>query len=239
MTTIDEIQDVSLRPFQSHRQLSIREAEIISLELIETLCDSYCKNEETLKYLARFLTPDTYRDILDERNLSKMCGYPMCSKPPERIRDPFSIDDSTKRFLWENNPYAYLSTYCSKFHFRCSQFYQVQLSDEALFARIGVHLIHQNQEDQKALNDKYKVTLFEELLREKASEDDVKTLVVGLKKLGIQGENSSSPEDDQQLEDDLSKWLSEIQIVENEEPSILGDLTKDDWLCILFCSNFR
>lgn len=228
MTTIQDIQNVALRPFQNHRQLSMREAETLSLELVGLLCDSYCKNGETLKYVARFLTQDSYQDILDERNLNKMCGYPMCGKAPERVRDPFSISDSTKRFLWENNPYAYLSTYCSKFHFRCSQFYQVQLSDEALFARTGVHLIRQSVEEEAKIDEKYAITLFEELLREKASEDDVKSLILGLKRLGIQSSEGESSDNDQHMQDDLSKWLSEIKIVENNEPSILGDLTKDD-----------
>lgn len=229
MTTIDCIKELVLKTHQKHRQLSIREAEVISLDLIDILCDSYCKDEETVKYLARFMTPDMYQDLLDERNLNKKCGYPLCDKAPERIRDPFSIDDNTKRFLWENNPYAYLSIYCNKFHFRCSQFLQVQLSDEALFARTGVHLIQDTDEKQEALNTKYKVTLFEELLREKASEDDMKSLIAGLKKLGIQGgDDTDTGENDQQLEDELSRWLSEIKIVENEKPSILGDFTKDN-----------
>lgn len=228
MTTIEDIQSTALRPFQNHRQLSMREAEAISLELVGMLCDSHCANEETLKYVARFLTHDTYQDILDERNLNKMCGYPICVKSPERVRDPFSVSDNTKRFLLENNPYAYLSTYCSKFHFRCSQFYLVQLSDEALFARVGVHLIEQSPEDQLKVQEKYAVTLFEELLREKASEEDVKSLVMGLKRLGIQSVDAESPEGDQQMQDELSKWLLDIKIVENNEPSILGDLTKED-----------
>lgn len=227
ITTIDDIQNVVLKPFQNHRQLSIREAETISLELIGILCDSSCDDEETLKYLARFLTQETYQDLIDERNLNKLCGYPLCSKPPERVRDPFSVNDNTKRFMWDNNPYAYLSTYCSKFHFRCSQFYRVQLSEEALFARTGVHLVHQNQDEREKVASQYKITLFEELLREKSSEEDVKSLVAGLKKLGIQsGGNLELSEDEQQTQDDLSKWMSEIKIVETDEPSVLGDLTK-------------
>lgn len=224
--TISDIQDVVLKPFQNHRQLSMREAEAISLELIEILCDSACKDEETLKYMARFLTQDSYQDLLDERNLNRMCGYPMCGQSPERVRDPFSVKDSTKQFLWDNNPYAYLSTYCSKFHFRCSQFYRVQLSEEALFARTGVHLIEQSENERQSADSKYSVTLFEELLRQKTSEEDVKSLVAGLKKLGLQNGDSELAENDQQTQDDLSKWLSDIKIVETEEPSLLGDFTK-------------
>ena len=37
-------------------------------------------------------------------------------------------------------------------------------------------------------------------------------------------ENESKKE----LEKDLSEWLSEVKIVENEKPNILGDLGKED-----------
>lgn len=228
MTSIQNIQEIILKPYQKHKQLSVREAELISLELIGSLCDSTCEDEATLQYLSQFLTPQLYQDLLDERNLNKRCGYPLCSNTPERIRDPFGIDDNTKRFLWENNPYAYLSIYCSKFHFRCSQFYQVQLSDESLFARTGIHLFNQPDEKLEQSNGKYTVTLFERLLKEKASDDDVKSLIAGLKKLGIKGESESGADDgDLQFETDLSKWLSEIKIVEHEKPEIWGDYEKD------------
>ena len=228
MTTVESIQEEILRPLQKHKQLTVKEAEEISLGLIDALCDSYCQDEATLQYLSTFFTPQLYQDLLDERNLNKWCGYPMCSRSPERIRDPFGVDDNTKRFLWENNPYAYLSIYCSKFHFRCSQFYQVQLSDESLFARTGIHLINQSSSELERLNEKYGVTLFEQLLREKASEDDMKSLVAGLRRLGIKNDNDNGTEKgDDQFETDLSKWLSDIKIVEHEDPKLLGDLEND------------
>lgn len=215
-----------LRPFQQHRQLSIKEGEVVSLEVLTLLCDDFCEDEATLKYLARLMTPEIYADLVDERNLNQRCGYPLCSGAPERIRDPFALDQVTKQFLWENNPYAYLSKYCSKFHFRCSQFYQIQLSEEALFARTGVHLIEDTDDMKRSQDSKFNVTLFEELLREKASEEDIKTLVAGLKKLGI--DTSNVPEEDSDdLEVDLTKWLEQIKIVENADPPMMGDLVKD------------
>lgn len=225
MITRQDVCDV-LKPFQQHRQLSIREGEVVSLEILTLLCDDYCEDEATLKYLARLMTPEIYTDLVDERNLNHRCGYPLCSGAPERIRDPFSLDQVTKRFLWENNPYAYLSKYCNKFHFRCSQFYQVQLSEEAIFSRTGVHLIHDTENMKKSQDDKFNVTLFEELLREKASEEDIKSLVAGLKRLGLDTSNDEE-ENDEQLEVDLTKWLEQIRIVENADPPMLGDLVKD------------
>ncbi|CCD23337.1 RNA polymerase II subunit B1 CTD phosphatase RTR1 NDAI_0B03020 [Naumovozyma dairenensis CBS 421] len=242
MTTIETIQKVALGPYQRHRQLSMNEAEMLSLEVISLLCDSYCADETTLKYTAKLITPDIYMNLIDERNLNKRCGYPLCNKSPERLRDPFSIDEVTKKFLWENNPYAYLSRFCSKFHFRCSQFYQLQLSNEALFSRTGIHLINNHIYDKDGediitsfnspINERYNVVLFEEFLREKATEEDIKSLVAGLKKLGLQGETNETKTDDHhedlQWEQDLSKWLSEIKIVEIEKPNLLGDFQKEE-----------
>lgn len=71
MATIEDIKETALIPFQKHRQLSMHEAEVITLEIIGLLCDSECKDEKTLKYLGRFLTPDMYQDLVDERNLNK------------------------------------------------------------------------------------------------------------------------------------------------------------------------
>lgn len=228
MTTVGSVQEEILKSFQKHKQLTVKEAEEISLELIDALCDSYCQDEVTLQYLSMFFTPHMYQDLLDERNLNKKCGYPMCNRSPERIRDPFGVDDNTKKFLWENNPYAYLSIYCSKFHFRCSQFFQVQLSDESLFARTGVHLVNQSIQEQEQLNEKYGVILFEQLLREKASENDMKSLIAGLRRLGIKNDNDNGTRNgEDQFETDLSKWLSDIKIVEHQEPKLLGDLEND------------
>lgn len=226
MASIEDIQEMALKDHQMHRQLSMREAEMISMALLELFCDSYCIDEESLKYLGKFLTPELYHDLMDERNLNKKCGYPSCNASPERIRDPFSMDINTRKFLWENNPYAYLSAYCGKFHFKCSQFYQMQLSEDALFSRTGIHLYSSlsNMENTDSNMQEYNVTLFEELLREKTSEEDIKSLIAGLKGLGIQSES----ENQEEFETDLTKWMHEIKIVEVEKPHELGDLVKED-----------
>lgn len=227
--TIDQIEREALASHQKHRQLTMREAETIGLVLVELLCDDSCSDEATLKYLARLLTPQLYRDIVDERNLNRRCGYLLCSDPPERIRDPFAMDTVTRKFMWENNPYVYLSQYCSKYHFRCSQFYEVQLSDDPLFTRTGVHLVRDPLRDEQ---DKYTVRLFEELVRERATAEDIKALVTGVSRLQLKNGDGASgrPSSDSistssiSVSDELSNWLAEVKIVEHSEPHILGDL---------------
>lgn len=219
--SIETIQNDILQPYQKHRQLSIKESEHILLDLISLLCDTNLKDKETLKYLAKLITTDTYLSIIDERNMNKVCGYPLCNKSPERVRDMFSMDEATRRFMIEDNPYWYLSRFCSKLHYRCSQFYQLQLSNDALFSRIGIHLIDDTIVENSMENDKkYKLTLLEDLLVQKATEDDIKSVISDLKKLDIK----ETKQDTEAISaDSLSKWLDEIKIEENSNPSIHGD----------------
>ncbi|SCU99842.1 LANO_0F03950g1_1 [Lachancea nothofagi CBS 11611] len=219
MTSIEDIKRLVLKPYQNHRQLSIKEADTISLEILDLLSQSDCKDTATLKYLANFLTLETYHDLVEERNLNKKCGYPACDRSQNRVRDPYGRNAMATQFLQQNNPYAYLSHYCSKFHYRCSQFYEVQLTDDALFVRIGVHLDDEVKSNAPKLQD---ISLLEEIIQgEELKQQDLISLVSGIGQLQI----SQNGDDDakQELEKDLSDWLSRINIVENESPHPMGD----------------
>lgn len=225
---IKDLQRNILIPYQKHRQLSMKEAQSLTLDILSILCDGQVKDEDTLIWLAKFLTPDTYSDLMDERNLNKLCGYPMCHASPERERDPFEMSKVTKQFLWENNPYAYLSRFCSKYHFRCSQFYQVQLSDDALFSRTGIHLINDSMSTNIKLNDKYNVELMEAMLRNKATDEEFKRIVLGMKRLGLDGsDQATNKSNTATTPEDLAKWFEDFKIVENEKPTIIDDYLKD------------
>ncbi|SCU81548.1 LAFA_0C05710g1_1 [Lachancea sp. 'fantastica'] len=227
MTSIEDIKRLVLKPFQNHRQLSIKEADTISLEVLDLLSQSDCKDRQTLEYLANFLTIETYHDLIEERNLNKKCGYPTCTRSQNRVRDPYGGNTIATRFLQENNPYAYLSHYCSKFHYRCSQFYEVQLTDEALFVRIGVHLDDEVQGNSPPKLQK--ISLLEELIQgEDLAQEDLISIVSGIGQLHIKSDEALGGDDKEELEKDLSEWLSEVKIVENKDPHPMGDLFKDE-----------
>ncbi|CCK71212.1 RNA polymerase II subunit B1 CTD phosphatase RTR1 KNAG_0G01540 [Huiozyma naganishii CBS 8797] len=221
--SIHRIQQVALSGFQKHRQLSIKESEVITLEIITLLCDASLESEEAAKYLGKLITPETYDDLIDERNLNGLCGYPLCSNSTERRRDPFSMNQTTKLFMSENNPYNYLSKFCGKLHSNCSQFYQLQLSDDPLFTRVGIHLIEDTMKNVEQ-EEKYGITLLEEVIRRESTEDEIKFIISGIKQLDIKTKKSENG--DTPTPDELSKWLQEITIVENINPSIPGDLSK-------------
>lgn len=218
---IEDIQRDILNPYQQHRQLSIKESEDILLDIISLLCDSNLKDQETLKYLAKLITTDTYSSIIDERNMNKICGYPLCDQQPERVRDIFGMTETTKKFMLEDNPYWYLSRFCSRIHYRCSQFYQLQLSNDALFNRVGIHLANDTMtENLMENNKKYKITLLEGLLIQRATQDDIKSVISDLKKLNIKEEKEKV---EPITADALSKWLDDIKIDEHKNPNFHGD----------------
>ncbi|CEP63073.1 putative protein-serine/threonine phosphatase LALA0_S07e01794g [Lachancea lanzarotensis] len=226
MTSIEDIKRLVLKPFQSHRQLSIKEADTLSLEILDLLSQSDCKDRQTLKYLANFLTIETYHDLIEERNLNRKCGYPLCTRSQNRVRDPYGGNATATRFLQENNPYAYLSHYCSKFHYRCSQFYEVQLTEEALFVRIGVHL---DDEVKGNLPKLQNISLLEELIQgEELGQQDLMSIVSGIGQLHIKSDEALGGDGKDELEKDLSEWLSHIKIVENQNPHPMGDISKDE-----------
>ncbi|AET38083.1 RNA polymerase II subunit B1 CTD phosphatase RTR1 Ecym_2349 [Eremothecium cymbalariae DBVPG len=212
MATIEDIKQQVLEPYQKHRQLSLKETDFLSVELLGLLSQTECSDTATLKFVSRILTKTTYADLIDERNLNKKCGYPLCTQSQGRIRDLYE-NRKVSNFLRQNNPYKYLTSFCGKFHFRCSQFYQVQLSDEPLFSRVGVHL-----DDYQEMTE---VMLLEEVM---VREKDLKEVVKGMNSLDLTGGPVDSKDE---LQKDLSDWLSEVKIVENENSNILGDGMKE------------
>ncbi|SCV03994.1 LAMI_0H12596g1_1 [Lachancea mirantina] len=215
MVTVEQIKGQVLKPYLNRKQLSLKESELISLELIDLLSESSCDDDQTLKYVGRFLTKDAYQDLSEERNLNKKCVYPRCELQQGRLRDLYGGNNTATRFLKENNPYAYLTFFCSKFHYRCSQFFQAQLSDEALFARTGVLQDEYDQDDQK-------ITLLNELIsNERHDKNELVNIIKGFESMHL---TSPSKTSDKELEEDLSEWLADIKIQEVEKPAPWGDL---------------
>lgn len=68
------IQNVILGSHQLHEQLSIVEARMIESAIVSMLTESFCENEQTLKYLARLLSPMSYMDVINARRERKYVG---------------------------------------------------------------------------------------------------------------------------------------------------------------------
>ncbi|KAF5115279.1 hypothetical protein DV454_002429 [Geotrichum candidum] len=85
-----------------------------------------------LKFCARFLTPDDFEEVIDERNISHTCGYPLCSKVPTNNKGKYKIDFKSSQF---SIVHPFLTKFCSKEHAQSATFYKKQLSDESVFLR--------------------------------------------------------------------------------------------------------
>lgn len=82
------------------------------------------------------------------------------------------------------------------------------------------------------LNEKYNVELMEAMLRNKATDEEFKNIVLGVKKLALNGADKNDDDDDENntvttTPEDLTKWFKEFKIIENENPTIIDDYLKD------------
>ncbi|KAK9490182.1 hypothetical protein V1508DRAFT_425603 [Lipomyces doorenjongii] len=127
-----------LRRFVTPGLLSVKFANTLVLSLIEFMTDPV--DAEFLKYASRFLTPASFDDIVTERNVLHICGYPLCDRKPFRNILGKEVPQISYRPSAEDKPVAssYLTQYCTKHHFQCSKIYRAQLSDEAVWARADI-----------------------------------------------------------------------------------------------------
>ncbi|KAJ8099612.1 Rtr1/RPAP2 family-domain-containing protein [Lipomyces tetrasporus] len=130
-----------LRTFITPGRLSVKAANTLVLSLVEFMTDPV--DAEFLKYASRFLTPASFDDIVTERNVLHICGYPLCDRKPFRKvmgkeLPQISYKPSAKL---KHEASSYLRQYCTKQHFQSSMIYRAQLSDEAVWARAGITYI--------------------------------------------------------------------------------------------------
>lgn len=109
------------------------EADRVFLNLLMLLTDTV--DLYFFKFAARFLTPETYDEIISERTIEHTCGYPLCSKIPKGPDGRFKIDYNAKGYILSDPD---LMKFCTKEHAKASRFYQHQLSYEPVFMRTDI-----------------------------------------------------------------------------------------------------
>ncbi|CAK7891789.1 hypothetical protein CAAN1_01S07118 [[Candida] anglica] len=156
LLTIDALLSL-LAPHANKENLSPTDASNVQLLITELLTDHHV-DLPLLKFLSRFLTPQAYDEIVEERNIEHLCGYIVCDSSPRQPARRFSAGTHTSvtvpggssdgsgassgsTFQIYNRkpsiilPNTYRSQYCCKEHYQASLFYSNQLSHEAVFAR--------------------------------------------------------------------------------------------------------
>ncbi|CAA16990.1 putative RNA polymerase II subunit B1 CTD phosphatase rtr1 [Schizosaccharomyces pombe] len=100
--------------------------DFFALEWIEKLVDPV--SLETLEEARKYLRKSDYDQVVKERKLVNLCGYPVCPYEPKQ-QTRYKLEDSGMKV------YGGLNYYCSKDCFLKSCQYMVELSDEPLWIR--------------------------------------------------------------------------------------------------------
>ncbi|CAG8608200.1 1186_t:CDS:2 [Acaulospora morrowiae] len=112
------------------QSLETRKAfEQLSLEWQEKLYETV--QLHVLQESAKYLRPQQYLEVIEERNVDNLCGYPLCSNARQVIKGQFRILNR-ERIIYDLTE---LKCYCSTICFTSSKFFATQLSDEPLYLR--------------------------------------------------------------------------------------------------------
>ncbi|KAJ3403496.1 RNA polymerase II associated protein 2 [Chytriomyces hyalinus] len=79
-------------------------------EAMETAFDGCLTRKEMREMAARFLEPRHYSDIVDERVAAKLCGYPVCANPVQKLQGRYRIS-ATQQKIYDITA---LKNFCSK-----------------------------------------------------------------------------------------------------------------------------
>ncbi|CAO2639030.1 RNA polymerase II subunit B1 CTD phosphatase Rpap2 [Lemmus lemmus] len=88
--------------------------------------------EEFLKECGMFITPAHYSDVVDERAIIKLCGYPLCQKTLGAIpKQKYKISTKTNKVY----DITERKSFCSNFCYRASKFFEAQIPKTPVWVR--------------------------------------------------------------------------------------------------------
>ncbi|XP_063055346.1 putative RNA polymerase II subunit B1 CTD phosphatase rpap2 [Engraulis encrasicolus] len=130
------------REFLKEKLREKLEHERRALQVVERLLDS-AVSEHILIQSARLITVDNYSDIIEERSIAKLCGYPIC--PNELYNVPgqkYKISTKTNKVY----DITERKCFCCNFCYKASKWFEVQISKTPLWLRV-----HENIPDVKLM----------------------------------------------------------------------------------------
>ncbi|KAF9568606.1 RNA polymerase II associated protein 2 [Mortierella alpina] len=101
--------------------------ESMVLKWQEILCDPV--TEDILGEAANRIKQSHYLEVIEERNIVKLCGYPLCSRPPRDIKGKFRISLHERKVF----DISLLKQYCSSTCLAASRWLQTQLTEEPIY----------------------------------------------------------------------------------------------------------
>lgn len=102
-----------------------------ALHIVEQLLEEDI-TEEFLKECGKFITPAHYSDVVDERSIIKLCGYPLCQKKLGIIpKQKYKISTKTNKVY----DITERKSFCSNFCYRASKFFETQIPETPVWVR--------------------------------------------------------------------------------------------------------
>ncbi|KAK1879084.1 putative RNA polymerase II subunit B1 CTD phosphatase rpap2 [Dissostichus eleginoides] len=102
-----------------------------ALKIVERLLEDNVA-EDFLVDCAKFITPTNYKDVIEERFIAKMCGYPICSIKLGKIpTQRYQISTKTNKVY----DITERKCYCSNFCYKASKEFELQISTSPLWLR--------------------------------------------------------------------------------------------------------
>ncbi|XP_044076269.1 putative RNA polymerase II subunit B1 CTD phosphatase rpap2 isoform X2 [Siniperca chuatsi] len=107
------------------------ELEKRALKVVERLLEDSV-SEDFLVDCARFITPASYKDAIEERFIAKLCGYPICSNKLVKIpTQQYKISTKTNKVY----DITECKCFCSNFCYKASKEFELQISNTPLWLR--------------------------------------------------------------------------------------------------------
>ncbi|XP_074732589.1 putative RNA polymerase II subunit B1 CTD phosphatase RPAP2 isoform X2 [Strix uralensis] len=102
-----------------------------ALYIVEQLLEENI-TEEFLLTSGKCITPSHYKDIVDERSIIKLCGYPLCPNKLENVpKQKYRISTKTNRVY----DITERKCFCSNFCYRASKYFEAQISKSPVWMR--------------------------------------------------------------------------------------------------------
>ncbi|XP_070448764.1 putative RNA polymerase II subunit B1 CTD phosphatase RPAP2 isoform X1 [Equus przewalskii] len=102
-----------------------------ALRIVEQLLEENI-TAELLKECGQFITPAHYSDVVDERSIINLCGYPLCQKKLGIIpKQKYKISTKTNKVY----DITERKCFCSNFCYKASKFFQAQIPKTPVWVR--------------------------------------------------------------------------------------------------------
>ncbi|XP_029381304.1 putative RNA polymerase II subunit B1 CTD phosphatase rpap2 isoform X2 [Echeneis naucrates] len=107
------------------------ELERRALKVVERLLEDSV-TEDFLVDCAKFITPANYKDVVEERSIVKLCGYPICPNKLGKVpTQQYKISTKTNKVY----DITERKCFCSNFCYKASRGFELQISKAPLWLR--------------------------------------------------------------------------------------------------------